>query len=124
MPEHKALTRRQTVALVFASTLIAAAGQILIKIGATTLARSSPLAMLTDVPLMGGYALYGVFTLLFVYALRDEELGFVYPIISLSYVWVTGLSIWLFHEVANPFKLLGVLTIVAGVAVLGKEARK
>jgi drug/metabolite transporter (DMT)-like permease len=109
---------------VFASTLIAAAGQILIKNGANTLAHASPWAMLTNIPLMGGYSLYGLFTLLFVYALRDEELSFVYPIISLSYVWVTGLSIWLFHEAANPFKLLGVLTIVAGVAVLGKEVRK
>jgi drug/metabolite transporter (DMT)-like permease len=76
------------------------------------------------VPLLSGYTLYGMMTVLFIYALRDEDLSFVYPIISLTYVWVTGLSVYFFHEMLNPFKVLGVLTIVVGVFVLGKEARK
>jgi drug/metabolite transporter (DMT)-like permease len=80
--------------------------------------------MLTNLPLVEGYSLYGLMTLLFIYALRDEELSFVYPIISLTYVWVTGLSVWFFHEAVNGFKAAGVAAIVAGVFVLGKDARK
>jgi drug/metabolite transporter (DMT)-like permease len=56
--------------------------------------------------------------------LRDEELSVVYPVISLTYVWVAGLSIWLFGESVNLPKILGVLVIVAGVAVLGMDGRK
>jgi drug/metabolite transporter (DMT)-like permease len=122
--EHKALTRRQSIALVFACTLLGAAAQILIKTGANSLSRSHPWAMLTNVPLVTGYTLYGVMTVMFIYALRDEELSFVYPIISLTYVWVTALSVYFFHEVISPFKMIGVITIVLGVAVLGKGGRK
>lgn len=118
------MSREQSVALVFACTLLGAAGQILIKLGANSLSRSHPWAMLTNVPLVAGYSLYGIMTVLFIYALRDEELSFVYPIISLTYVWVTGLSMYFFHEVINAFKVAGVVAIVAGVAVLGKGGRK
>ena len=124
MPARKPMSRQQSVMLVFLCTLLGAAGQVLIKFGANGLTRSHPLAMLTNVPLLAGYTLYGLMTLLFVYALRDEDLSFVYPIISLTYVWVTGLSVYFFHEMLNPFKVLGVLIIVAGVFVLGKDARK
>ncbi len=118
------MTRRQSVALVSLCTLLGAAGQILIKMGANTLKGSNPWAMLTNLPILEGYALYGVMTLLFIYALRDEELSFVYPIISLSYVWVAGLSAWFFHDKINGLKGAGIAAIVAGVFVLGKDARK
>ena len=124
MSERRPMTRKQSIALMFACTVLGAAAQVLIKTGANTLSRANPWAMLTNVPLVSGYALYGLMTVMFIFALRDEELSFVYPIISLTYVWVTGLSVWLFHEVMNPFKILGVMTIVAGVAVRGKDARK
>ncbi len=124
VPERKSLTRQQSIGLIFLCTLLGAVGQVLIKMGANTLTRSNPWAMLTNVPLLAGYSLYGLMTVLFIYALRDEELSFVYPIISLTYVWVTGLSVWFFHEVVNPWKVLGIVTIVGGVGVLGKGARQ
>ncbi len=118
------MSRQQSITLVFLCTLLGAAGQVLIKIGANSLTRSHPWAMLTNVPLISGYTLYGLMTVLFIYALRDEDLSFVYPIISLTYVWVTGLSMYFFHEILNVYKVIGVAVIVAGVFVLGKDARK
>jgi len=35
-------------------------------------------------------------------------------------VWVTILSVVVFHESMNPYKLAGILTIVGGIAVLGR----
>ncbi len=122
--QPKAMSRGRAVGLVFIGTLLSAAGQVLIKHGANSLTRSSPLAMLTNLPLLAGYVLYGLMTVLFIFALRDEELSIVFPIISLTYVWVTGLSMYFFHEHLNPAKALGVLVIVAGVAVLGRDGRK
>jgi drug/metabolite transporter (DMT)-like permease len=121
---RKQLTRRQSIGLVFLCTLIGAAGQMLIKAGANTLARPSLLAMMTNVPLISGYVLYGLMTVLFIYALRDEELSILYPVISLTYVWVTGLSVYFLNETLNLPKLVGVLVIVLGVAVLGKGGSK
>ena len=37
-------------------------------------------------------------------ALRDGELSLLYPVIALTYVWVTVLSLVIFHEAMNPFK--------------------
>ncbi len=117
------LTRRQSVGLTVICTLLGAAGQVLIKLGAVQLGQStSPLAMLTNPLLVGGYVLYGLMTVLFVIALRDEELSILYPIIALTYVWVTGLSVWLFRETFNLAKGVGVATIVAGVSILGRDS--
>ena len=68
--------------------------------------------------------LYGISTLLLVLALKDGELSLLYPVIALTYVWVTALSFLIFHDHINPWKLLGIVFIVAGVAVLGKGGRR
>jgi multidrug transporter EmrE-like cation transporter len=117
-------SRRQSFALVFFCTILGAAAQIFMKIGATQLAHPGPLGILTSVPLMTGYSLYGLSTLSLIFALRDGELSLLYPVIALTYVWVTVLSLMMFNEVINPFKAVGILAIVAGVAILGKGGRR
>ena len=114
---------RQSIALVFCCTIFGAAGQMLIKSGANTLASANPLAMVTNLPLMAGYSLYGISAALLVLALRDGELSILYPVISLTYVWVTFLSLAFFRETLNVFKLVGVAVIVAGVAILGRNGK-
>jgi len=107
------------VLMVAGATLLSAAAQILMKIGMNHF-RLDVLAVLTNVPLIAGYALYGVFTVLMVMALREGELSLLYPIISLSYVWVTVLSYFVFHDTLKPLKLVGIAGIMAGVAMLGR----
>lgn len=77
------------------------------------------LQMAMSLPLMAGYVLYGISTVLLSFALRNDELSSMYPIISLTYVWVMFLSMWFFNESLNPFKVLGIAVIMGGVAVLG-----
>ncbi len=81
-------------------------------------------ALVTNVPLILGYVLYGINTLMLVLALREGELSLLYPIIALTYVWVTLLSYSLLHERPNLLRNLGITTIVVGVAVLGWERKK
>jgi drug/metabolite transporter (DMT)-like permease len=116
-------SRRRSVLLVFCCTLIGAAAQILMKVGMEHF-KLNLVAILTNLPLIGGYALYGLFTVGLVLALRDGELSMLYPIIALNYVWVTLLSYFLLKETPNLFKNAGILTIVIGVAVLGRGGRK
>ncbi len=82
------------------------------------------MGVVTNVPLFCGYALYGMSTVLLVLALKDGELSLLYPVIALTYVWVTGLSFLIFHDTVNPLKLAGIIIIVIGVAVLGKGGRR
>lgn len=132
MPETSPLTTKQNgVSLVFICTLLGAAAQILMKMGGNHLAGHSvgdifshPTLVLKNLPLFAGYSLYGVSTVLLVLALRKGELSVLYPIISLTYVWVLLLSAFVFHEQLDFWKISGVMLIVTGVGVLGRDGRK
>jgi multidrug transporter EmrE-like cation transporter len=93
------------------------------KIGMTHF-HPAPLALITNYPLVAGYTLYGINTLMLVLALREGELSMLYPIIALTYVWVTLLSYLILKEPPNFYKNLGIATIVLGVAVLGRGGKK
>jgi multidrug transporter EmrE-like cation transporter len=123
-PPDAAAQHRKGVVLVFGCTILGAAAQILLKTGANHLTELTFLSVVTNWGLIGGLSLYGISTLLLVLALRDGELSLLYPVIALTYVWVTVLSFVIFHDRANPFKLAGIATIVIGVAVMGGRRKQ
>lgn len=53
-------------------------------------------------------------------ALTKFQLSFAYPFMSLSFIIVFLLSIFLFGETFNFYKLTGCLLIVTGIIVLSK----
>jgi multidrug transporter EmrE-like cation transporter len=118
-------------------TVLGAAAQMLIKRGLLTLPPSPGgagaglepwinfvLGLATNLPLMAGLSCYGLSTGLLVLALRYGELSVLYPIIALTYVWVSILSVALLGETMNGFKLVGLCVIVLGVTVLGRTGPK
>ena len=123
-PQVSERPARRPVGLVFCCTVLGAAAQVLMKTGANQMTHHGLLGMITNLPLMGGYCLYGLSTLLLVLALKDGELSLLYPIIALTYVWVTVLSFLIFHDQINPWKILGIGLIVTGVGVLGRGGRR
>jgi multidrug transporter EmrE-like cation transporter len=128
---------KQAFLLVFSCTLIGAVAQILMKTGSaqvgshvslTDVLRSPALivsfflGVLKNVRLFAGYCLYGVNTFLMALALKGRELSRLYPIIALTYVWVTVLSLFLLAgEHMNFFRSIGIAFIVGGVSVLGMK---
>jgi drug/metabolite transporter (DMT)-like permease len=120
---NAASARRKAAIIVAACTVLNAVAQILFKLAVRNLV-PTPLGLLTNLPLIGGLACYGLFMIAMVLALREGELSMLYPIIALSYVWVTLLSYTLLKEPPNLFKNLGITTIVIGVAVLGRGGKK
>ena len=64
--------------LVFACTILGSAAQLLIKTG---MSHFSPhvLALVTNLPLIAGYTLYGINTLMMVLALRNGEMSLLVP---------------------------------------------
>jgi multidrug transporter EmrE-like cation transporter len=117
-------SRKQSTGLVLLCTIFGAAGQMLIKTGANRLTSASALDMLRNPHVFFGYGLYGFSTILLILALRDGELSILYPVISLTYVWVTLLSLVILHETVNPLKITGLALIILGVALLGKNGNK
>ncbi len=81
---------------------------------------SFSLGIITNLKLFMGYALYGVNTFLMALALKGRELSRLYPIIALTYVWVTFLSLFVLPgEHLNGFRAAGIVAIVVGVSILG-----
>jgi multidrug transporter EmrE-like cation transporter len=119
---------RRALILVALCTVSGAAAQLLMKIGASSMAApdlpSAILQAIRNVPLLFGYILYGMNAALLALALREGELSLIYPVIALTYVWVTILSVMVFKEVLNPYKIVGLSIIVLGVAVLGRSGSK
>ena len=114
---------RRAVALVFFCTILNAFAQLAFKHASTHFSLNL-IEDATNVWLISGLLLYGGFTLAMVLALKQGELSMLYPIISLSYVWVTLLSYTVLGEKPNMLKNAGIAVIVIGVAILGRGGRK
>ncbi|MFL6352114.1 MAG: hypothetical protein ACJ74Z_09715 [Bryobacteraceae bacterium] len=125
---------RRSFLLVFSCTVIGAIAQMLIKTGAGQLRAHvtltdvlhDPMLILrfgigiaSNLKLFCGYCLYGVNTFLMALALKGRELSRLYPIIALTYVWVTLLSLIFLSEQMNFFRAMGIAFIVGGVSILG-----
>jgi multidrug transporter EmrE-like cation transporter len=123
IPQPDGVARRRSILLVFTCTVLGAAAQLLIKTG---MSHFSPhlTALATNIPLIAGYTIYGINTVMMVLALKDGEMSVLYPIIALTYVWTTLLSYTLLREPSNVFKNIGIVTIVIGVAVMGRRGNK
>lgn len=50
-------------------------------------------------------------------ALTRFDLSYAYPFMALSFVFVLLLSSWFFHESVTTLKVIGVVLIVAGIAI-------
>jgi drug/metabolite transporter (DMT)-like permease len=120
-PDGKA--RRNSFLLVFACTILGSAAQLLIKTGMNHFSPQLA-AVVTNIPLVAGYSLYGINTLLMVLALKNGEMSMFYPIIALTYVWTTLASYALMGDIPNIYKNVGIATIVLGVAVMGRGSGK
>lgn len=125
IPIHDQAQQRRSFLLVVCCTIIGAAAQVFIKKGAVGLGPGATIlqaamAMLLNPSLFAGYAMYGVSTVLLVLALRHGQLSLLYPVFAMTYVWVTVLSVLIFHESMNAYKLAGITVIVGGIAVLGR----
>jgi drug/metabolite transporter (DMT)-like permease len=126
---------RRSFLLVFLCTFIGAVAQILTKQGTAQLGAghitlgdvahdprlfvSFAIGIISNFRLFCGYVLYGVMTFLMALALKGRELSRLFPIIALTYVWVTILSLFLLGEHMNFFRSAGIAFIVCGVSVLG-----
>jgi len=115
----------RSVFLIIVFTFLAATAQVLWKFGTIRLGEHpTPVLLITNVPLIAGLAIYGLGAVLMIVALKHGELSVLYPLISLSYVWVAILSVLFFHESMPPLKIAAICTIMAGVAVLGRGAHR
>ncbi|MBT4823573.1 EamA family transporter [Candidatus Woesearchaeota archaeon] len=106
------------IALTIFATFMGATASLLLKKGSNTF-KFNILELMKNWQLIMGLFLYFVGSLIFIFALKFADLSYLYPFISLSYVWTCLLSVKYLNEKMNMGKWVGVLLIIAGVSLIG-----
>lgn len=70
-----------------------------------------------NVWILSGLAAAFVAALCWMAAMTRFELSYAYPLMSLSFVLVLGLSVAFFHEAITASKVIGIALIVAGIII-------
>jgi len=111
-------TQLWAVGLVILGTLVGAFGPIFLKRGSANFS-IHPLKLLRNKNIVFGCFLYALSSFIFIPALRGGELSVLYPIVSVSYIWVSLLSMKYLNEKMNKEKWLGILLIILGISLIG-----
>lgn len=106
------------ILLVIASTLIGSWGALFLKLGVDAISLSIK-SIVTSKLILLGLFLFGFSSVFFIIALQGGQLSVLYPLVSLSYVWVTLVSMKFLGEEMNIAKLVGISSIIVGVVLIG-----
>lgn len=120
-----------TLALILISVALSACAQVLFKfgvsptVGADTSGNSSLFGAILETLLrpgvLGGLALYGIGTVVWLRALARTELSQAYPFVGLGFVLTAALGYLLFNEALGPSRLIGTALVIAGVFLVGRS---
>jgi len=92
------------------------------KLGALTFSFSNIFKAFTDVFVIGGLFLYLVSSVFWILALSHKDLSYAYPMLSLGYLIVLFVSWKFLGESITPVRLLGVMFISIGLALVFRSA--
>jgi multidrug transporter EmrE-like cation transporter len=113
--------------LVLSSVSLSAAAQTAFKLGVNrvTLPEASgvfatALTFLFSPLVLLGLGLYGVGTVLWLFALRQMDLSLAYPFVAVSFVMVSLSGILVLGEAVNLYRLSGLALIILGLLVMAK----
>jgi len=116
--KSKKNTQRIAIYLVILTTFLTSLGQIFFKYAAKTF-EPNIILLITNYHLILGLLFYSIGAVTLILSLKKGELSTLYPIIALSYVWVTIASATLFQEKILSSQIIGIVLIIGGVAIMG-----
>lgn len=108
------------VGLVIIATLFGAPAALFFKKGTTNFSIRSIKLFISSINkmLILGFILFIADFIVYIYALKQAPLSFVFPIASVTYIWIVLLSCIFLKEKLNKYKLIGIALIVGGVIIL------
>ena len=115
-------TSKYAILGVIVCTILTALAQSLMKLASQEL--SFKLEFLFNPFLISAVFTYLVAVVVLILSLKHGELSILYPIIALSFVWVTIISAVYLKESINIFKTTAIIAIIAGVSFLGVGSRR
>lgn len=114
-------TPMSSVMWVLSGSFVGSFGAVLLKAGAVRLERNWA-SLLLNWRLASGVLVYLLSSLFFVRGVAHGELSILYPLVALGYVWTMFWSRIFFGEPLTRTKVLALVVICAGVAMLGGAA--
>ena len=119
-----------TTGFILLSICAGVSGQIMLKMGMTRLGFQT-ISAATLMPtilrlvlspwVLLGMSIYVAGTFTWLIVLSRIDLSLAYPMTSLSYILIVGSSWWLLGESVSRQKVIGVLIIIAGVALISQS---
>jgi multidrug transporter EmrE-like cation transporter len=114
--------------IVFSSVFLSAVAQLSFKYGVSSvdLEQYSNLFykawfLFTSPFVILGLALYGVGTILWLFALKQLDLSLAYPFVGMSFLFVLVFSIIFLQEPFSLNRLAGTVGIIFGIIILSKS---
>jgi multidrug transporter EmrE-like cation transporter len=107
------------VLMVLFATIFNSVGQIFWKSGADKLSVVDGF-----LPVFIGFVFYGLGAVAFLGSLKYLDLSYAYPLIALTYIWVSFLSPIFFNDSMNFIKWGGVCLVFVGVSLIGFGSEK
>ncbi len=98
-------------------SILAAVGQIFLKMGAST-ASTNIVSWVTNIKLIIGLSLYALSSIFFIYALRLGNVSLLYPVIATSYIWVAILATMFLGESFPLMRWAGIGLIIGGIVLI------
>jgi drug/metabolite transporter (DMT)-like permease len=105
---------------VLLSVVLNATGQLLFKAARVAQPDASVLHLFLHPETWYGFLIYGLSAICWLWVLARAQLSLAYPILSLTFPIVLGLSALFFAEVISPLRWAGVGVIVFGVSLLAR----
>jgi uncharacterized membrane protein len=106
-----------SIVLMVICTFFTAIGQLFFKLSSSTFQFN--LSIFTNYYLFIGFLSYGIGLLLLILALKNGKLSYIYPFVSLTFIWVLLISNLYLKESTNSFKINAIFMIIFGVVLIG-----
>jgi multidrug transporter EmrE-like cation transporter len=110
-------TPLSSIFLVLVSSFIGSFGAVYLKLGAEHM-QPGIKGIVSNWRLGLGIALFLLSSVFFVMGVAQGELTILYPMVSLGYIWTLLWAYIFFKEPFNRSKVVGLILIIGGVAVI------
>ncbi|HEX5318867.1 MAG TPA: EamA family transporter [Stellaceae bacterium] len=118
------------LALILTSVSLSALAQVAFKLGVSSPkvraalteggAAETVMSFIASPAIVGGLALYGIGTLLWLNVLAKTELSQAYPFVGLGFAFTAFLGYALFNDTLSPMRLTGTAVVIAGIVLVAR----
>ena len=103
--------------IALASIALIATSQLLFKGAMRARSGGGVMTAVADPRILGGLALNAVAAFGWIFALRELEISYLFPLLSINYLVVPLGAWWFFQETVSPRRKLAIAVICVGVAL-------